>query len=141
MDTKILTLEDILRKSSEKNQDIVVQGEHYRYNGHPVQKEFYWAVVLSMLMKRGFKLRVHYSRNDVRDKPSKFSMDAENGIAPIMPLRVEVLKQEVVQVNDELSQVLGSRMDVITTKVMDLENIRGLDPDPDTSMNLFDMLV
>ena len=120
----------------------VREGEEcFLYNGKPIPKQFAWFVVLTKLLEKGYKLKVHYSANDIRDKPSKFSMDRENGIAPIMPLRVEVFKQESEYVNDDLSRVFGQKVVVKAEKVIDLEDLRGLDPDPETSLNLIDMVV
>ena len=115
--------------------------ECFLYKGKPIPKQFAWFVVLTELLKKGYKLRVHYSDNDIRDKPSKFSMDRENGIAPVMPLRVEVFREEVEYVDDDLSRVFGQKVIVKKEKVLDLENLIGLDPDPETSLNLIGMVV
>jgi len=115
--------------------------KYYYYEGKQIPKQFGWFIVLTELLKRGYILRVHYADGSISDKPNKFSIDEDNGIAPIMPTRVEVFKEEVEYINDDLSKIFGQKVIVKTKKVMDLEDMMGLDPDPETSLNLIGMVV
>ncbi len=112
--------------------------EYYLYENMYIPLEFKWYIVLKELIKRGFKLKLYYDRigNDVRGQPDKFSMDPENGIAPMLPLKVEVFKESVSLVQDGLSSIFGLKVERTDRQIAEINNLRGLDPEPMESLSL-----
>jgi len=141
MEGKIFTLEDVL-KGSEKQGNLVVNEDQYLYNGQPVPKEWGWVIVLSTLVKRGFKLKLTYNGRGQTDFPI-FVWDPEmKGIAPMVPKKCEIYKVETIQKEDELSNVFGPKVITNERKIAEIHDEKSLlDPDPELSMTLFDLMV
>jgi len=110
---------------------------YYVYNGFKVPKHFGWWIVLMELSRmRNVELEIVYSRGVVKSRPELFTMDAENCIAPEMPLIVNIYKVKRERVNYGLEHLFGRRYRKIRRKVTTLRNLEGLDPNPWESLNM-----
>jgi len=116
--------------------------KYYLYMGKKIPAEFKWYIVLNELIRRGYKLKIYYSDGDIRDKPTKWSQDAKTGdIAPVKPVRWKVLKQEVKEVRDNLSDIFGTRTEITTRQLLDVVDSRGLDPEPSETLAMMGMVI
>jgi len=114
----------------------------YIYNGKQFPTEFGWFLVLKELKRMGMKLRVVYSRDDVRDDLTLWEFDREfKGFAPSIPLKVEVYRKVEKPIKKELRVLFGEKK-VKWEKVMEIRNVKALlDPEPEETLNMMELIL
>jgi len=104
-------------------QKVVVNNqEYYLVDGKQIPKQFKWYVVLKALQEK-YNMVYYWRINGkeiVSETLNQFSMDEENGIAPLMPSKVEVYE--------------GNSLKAV------IHNVKSLDPEVEESLSFFELI-
>ncbi len=110
---------------------------HYVYRGMKIPKHFGWWIVLMELSRmRNVELEIIYPRGIKKRKPDMFTIDEENGVAPQMPLIVNVYKVRRKRIRHDYEHLFGRSYKKVKEKVVTIRNLKGLDPNPWESLNM-----